>query len=295
MDQIQLLSELGAFLKCRRAELSPHLVGLPDSAGPRRVAGLRREEVAQLASISTDYYARLEQGRMTASAPVLEAVARALRLDDDQRRYVFGLAGKETDRSPSQVPQRVQPQLRRVLDDLTSIPAMVLGRCLDVIAWNSLGAALITDFAAVPYEHRNYVRILFTDPLMRTLHADWTGAARAAVAQLRMESVKTPNDASLTALVEELSSQDQNFCSWWSAHHVAALRVGTKLLNHPIVGELSLDWDTLTASTDLDQQLIVWTAKEDSLTHERLRILASWAAEHHHSAGGLPPNPVSVA
>ncbi|MEV5018090.1 helix-turn-helix domain-containing protein [Streptomyces sp. NPDC053780] len=273
------LNELGEFLKARRAELSPRAVGLPDGAGPRRVRGLRREEVAGLAAISTDYYTRLEQGRMPASAPVLEAVAEVLHLDDDQRRYLFGLAGKETVRPRRRTLQKVQPQLRRVLDDLTSTPAVVMGRRMDVIAWNPLSAALITDFAAVPDKHRNYIRVLFTDPAMRTLYADWRKVARTAVAQLRMEAAKYPDDPRLIGLVGELSVQDPDFRTWWAAHHVAPLSVGTKVLNHPVAGELSLEWDTLTASTDPDQQLVVWTAEAGSPTHDRLRILASWDAE----------------
>lgn len=278
-------NELGDFLKARRAELSPRAVGLPDSAGQRRVSGLRREEVAQLAAISTDYYTRLEQGRLPASAPVLQTLAEALHLDEDQRRYLFGLAGKETAKPRRRTLQKVQPQLRRVLDDLTSTPAIVMGRRMDVIAWNPLAAALITDFGRVPEKHRNYVRILFTDPMMRSLYADWKGVARTAVAQLRMAAAKYPDDPRLTALVGELSVQDADFRTWWAAHHVAALSVGTKVLHHPVAGELSLDWDTLSASTDPDQQLVVWTAEVGSPTHDRLRILASWAAARQPSTG----------
>ncbi|MFC9429801.1 helix-turn-helix domain-containing protein [Streptomyces sp. NPDC056987] len=277
------LNELGEFLKARRAELTPRAVGLPDSPGPRRVAGLRREEVARAAAISTDYYTRLEQGRMPASAPVLEALAQALHLDADQRRYLFGLAGKETAKPRRRALQKVQPQLRRVLDDLTTTPAVVMGHRMDVIAWNPLAAALITDFSAVPEKHRNYVRILFTDPAMRTLYADWKAVGRTSVAQLRMAAAKYPDDPRLAALVGELSVRDPDFRRWWAAHHVAALSVGTKVLHHPVAGELSLDWDTLSASTDPDQQLVVWTAEVGSPTHDGLRILASWAAGRHLS------------
>ncbi|WP_098013070.1 helix-turn-helix domain-containing protein [Streptomyces sp. sk226] len=273
--------ELGEFLKARRSELTPRAVGLPDNGRKRRVAGLRREEVAQLAAISTDYYTRLEQGRLPASAPVLEAVAQALDLDEDQRRYLFGLAGKQTAAPRRRARQKVQPQLRRLLDDLTATPAIVMGRRMDVLAWNPLAAALVTDFGSVPEKHRNYVRILFADPAMRTLYADWKSVARMAVAQLRMEAAKYPDDPRLTALVGELCVQDEDFRTWWAAHHVATLSVGTKTLNHPVAGELSLDWDTLTASTDPDQQLVVWTAEVGSPTHDGLRILASWAADHH--------------
>lgn len=277
------LNELGEFLKARRAELGPRTVGLPDSAGPRRVTGLRREEVAQLAAISTDYYTRLEQGRMQASTPVLNALAQALRLDDDQRGYLFGLAGKESARPRRRGRQKVQPQLRRLLDDLTATPAIVMGRRMDVIAWNSLAAALITDFGKIPDKHRNYIRVLFTDPAMRTLYPDWETVARTCVAQLRMEAAEYPDDPRLTTLVGELSVHDPHFRTWWAAHHVATLSVGTKTLHHPVAGELTLDWDTLTASTDPDQQLVIWTAEVGTPTHDGLRILASWAADQHLS------------
>ncbi|MFF7212977.1 helix-turn-helix domain-containing protein [Streptomyces sp. NPDC008238] len=278
------LNELGEFLKARRAELSPRTVGLPDGEGNRRVSGLRREEVARLAAISTDYYTRLEQGRMQASAPVLVALSEALHLDEDQRDYLFGLAGKETARPRRHARQKVQPQLRRLLDDLTAVPAMVLGRRMDVIGWNTLAAALITDFGKLPEARRNYPRILFTDPAMRTLYTDWRTIARSCVAQLRMEAARYPGDPGLTALVGELSARDADFRTWWAAHNVATLTVGTKVLDHPVAGELSLDWDTLTATTDPDQKLVIWTAEVGSPTHDGLRILASWAADRALSA-----------
>ncbi|MFC8666484.1 helix-turn-helix domain-containing protein [Streptomyces sp. NPDC057199] len=274
------LNELGEFLKKRRSELSPRTVGLPETGGPRRVEGLRREEVAQLASISTDYYTRLEQGRMQASAPVLDTIARVLHLDDDERAYLFQLAGK-TPRTRRHGRQKVQPQLQRVLDDLTATPAIVQGRRGDILAWNALAAALVTDFSRIPEKHRNYPRLIFTDPAMRSLYADWEGSARIAVAQLRMEAAKYPEDPRLIELVGELSTRDKQFARWWGDHRVAARTVGTKTLIHPVVGELVLDWDTLTANTDPDQHLTVWTGAPGSPTHERLRILASWAADQN--------------
>lgn len=157
-------NELGEFLKKRRSELSLRTVGLPETGGPRQVAGLRREEVAQLASISTDYYTRLEQGRIQASAPVLEALARVLHLDDDERGYLFQLAGKTRPRTRRRGRQQVQPQLQRVLDDLTATPAIVQGRRGDILAWNAPAAALVIDFSRIPEKHRNYPRIQFTEP-----------------------------------------------------------------------------------------------------------------------------------
>ncbi|MFE7422847.1 helix-turn-helix domain-containing protein [Rhodococcus sp. NPDC057529] len=270
------MNELGVFLKARRAELTPRGVGLPDTAGPRRVTGLRREEVAHLASISTDYYTRVEQGRIRASAPILNTLADVLKLDDDQRTYLFSLAGKPSTRAPRQTKQTVQPQLRRLLDDLSSVPAIVMGRRMDILGWNRLAAAMITDFGQVPQKHRNYVRILFTDPTMKALYADWETVAKTAVAQLRMEAAKYPDDPRVAALVGELSVQDPQFSQWWAAQNVASLSVGTKTMNHPVAGELVLDWDTLTATTDAEQQLVIWTAAPDTPTHEALRFLASW-------------------
>ncbi|MFJ8021505.1 helix-turn-helix domain-containing protein [Streptomyces sp. NPDC096311] len=278
------LDELGEFLKARRAELSPRTVGLPDTGAPRRVPGLRRDEVAQLAAISTDYYTRLEQGRIQASAPVLATLVRVLHLDDDQHDYLFELAGKDDAQPRRRAAQKVRPQLRRLLDELTATPAIVLGRHMDILAWNSLAAALVADFSGIPEKKRNYVRLLFTDPAMRTLYPDWETIARTCVAQLRMEAAKCPGDPRLAALVGELSVVDDHFRQWWAAHHVAALRVGTKTLRHPLAGDLTLDWDSLTCTTDPEQQLVVWTAEPGSTSHEGLRFLASWAADPHEPA-----------
>ncbi|MFE8015904.1 MmyB family transcriptional regulator [Streptomyces antibioticus] len=269
--------ELGAFLKARRADLSPRTVGLPEGGGRRRVRGLRREEVAALAAISTDYYTRLEQGRMQASAPVLNTLARVLHLDDDQRTYMFQLAGRLSDRPARRTVQRAQPRLQRLLDDLATTPGIILGRRMDILAWNPLASALVTDFASVPEKHRNYIRLVFTDPDMRNLYADWSDVAHTCVAQLRMEAARDPENPRLTSLVGELSVQDSDFRRWWAAHHVAVRGVGTKTLRHPVVGELTLDWDTLASTTDTDQQLVVWSAEPGSPSHDALRILASWA------------------
>ncbi|WP_030663625.1 helix-turn-helix domain-containing protein [Streptomyces rimosus] len=277
-------NELGEFLKARRAELTPRAVGLPDSGAPRRVKGLRREEVAQLAAISTDYYTRLEQGRMQASASALGVLARALHLDDDQRTYLYELAGKEHTRPRRRARQRVRPQLRRLLDDLSTTPAVVLGRRMDVLARNTLAAAFVTDFAAIPEKQRNYVRITFTDPAMKRLYTDWETVARTCVAQLRMEAAKYPTDPGLTGLVGELSVQDGQVRRWWGEHRVAARNIGTKTLRHPVAGDLTLDWDTFTTGTDPDQQLVVRTAEPGTPSHDGLRILASWAAGQPGSA-----------
>lgn len=280
MPQSPTRSELGAFLKSCRAQLTPGDVGLPEMKRPRRVTGLRREEVALLAAISTDCYTRIEQGRIPAPGPVLGKLAQALRLTEDQRTHLFELAGTDTHQRPRRRPrQKVQPQLRRILDDLSTSPALVLGRGTDVLAWNHLAAALITDFAQIPEKHRTYIRLLFTDPAMRTLYPDWENTARMAVAQLRIEAAHNQADPRISKLVGELSTRDEQFRTWWAADLHAGRGAGTNRMNHPLVGPLDLAWDTLTCATDPEQQLLVWTVEPASHSDDGLRLLASWTAE----------------
>ncbi|MFI6374412.1 helix-turn-helix domain-containing protein [Streptomyces sp. NPDC050546] len=284
MNRNPHLNELGEFLKARRAELTPSEVGLRGGQR-RRVRGLRREEVALLAAISTEYYARIEQGRLQASAPLLNELAQVLRLNEDQRTYLFELAAKDTVRlSTSRDRQQVDTQLQRMLDDLTATPAFVIGRRTDILGWNQLAAALWTDFARYPVRERVFVRLLFTEPWMRELYADWEEVTRLAIAQLRMESARYPGDRALTALVDELSDRDAQFRQWWTEHDVAARGKGTKKLRHQVVGELTLDWDTLTCATDPEQHIIVWTAAPGSPTYDGLRLLASWATDQNLTA-----------
>jgi len=267
-------NELGAFLKARRTELRPEQVGFPASSDPRRrTRGLRREEVAVLASISPDYYARIEQGRRTAPRSTLDAIARVLRLDDAGRDYLLELPGKTASRPRQRRAQKPAPHLLRVLGGLTDVPALVLGRRMDLLAWNPAATALFLDFATVPERHRNYVRIVFTHPAIRTLYRAWDQSAQLCVAQLHMEAARDPQDPRLAALVGELSVLDADFRRWWSDHRVAVRSRGTKELDHPVAGELTLDWDTLTWADDPDQQLIVWTAEPGSVSEERLRAL----------------------
>ncbi|MFF3963953.1 helix-turn-helix domain-containing protein [Streptomyces griseorubiginosus] len=284
MNRNPHLNELGEFLKARRAELTPSDVGLRGGQR-RRVKGLRREEVALLAAISTEYYTRIEQGRLQASAPLLDEIAQALRLNDAQRTYLLDLAAKERVRPAAyRERQQVDPQLQRMLDDLSASPAFVIGRCTDILGWNRLAAALWTDFGRYPVQERVFVRLLFTEPWMRELYVDWEEVTRLAIAQLRMESARYPDDQPLTALVEELSARDAQFRQWWTEHDVAMRGNGVKKLRHPVVGELTLDWNTLTCGTDPDQHIIVWNAEPGSASHDGLRFLASWAAEQKPSA-----------
>ncbi|HEY1698831.1 MAG TPA: helix-turn-helix transcriptional regulator [Trebonia sp.] len=279
MSSASVPGELGAFLRARRAQLSPHDFGLAETGTRRKVAGLRREEVAQLAAISVDYYTRLEQGRVQASAPVLATLARALRLDEDQQAYLYEIAGKADARPRRRrAAQRIRPAMRRLLDQLAQTPAVVLGRRMDVLAWNRMAAALYTDFGQVPTVHRNYVRLLFTDPVVRGMHAEWGHDARDAVAALRMEAASEPDDPELARLVGDLSVSDPDFRAWWGERHVNSASYGTKHYRHRSVGDLTLDCDTWDSPDGSGQRLMVLTAEPGTPSHDALRILASWNA-----------------
>jgi transcriptional regulator with XRE-family HTH domain len=279
-------NEVGAFLKACRAQLTPHEVGLPGPGRYRKVAGLRREEVAQLAAISADYYTRLEQGRVHASASVLATLARALRLDEDQQAYLYELAGK-TDARPRRrrAPQRLRPAMRRLLDQLTETPAIVLGKRMDILAWNRSAAALYTDFGQLPPGRRNYVRLLFTHPAVRDLYTEWEHDARVAVAALRMEAAHDPDDPELARLVGDLSVQDADFRTWWAEHFVDSSSYGTKHYRHAVVGDLTLDCDTWDSPDGSGQRLMVLTAEPGTPSHDALRILASWTTDATSSTG----------
>jgi len=247
--------------------------------------------VAQLAAISVDYLTRLEQGRVQASASVLITLSRALRLDDDQQAYLYELAGQTPRPRPRRRrPQQVRPAMRRLIGQLADTPALVLGRRFDVLDWNAGAAALYTDFGRIPARRRNYIRLLFTDPAVRALHAEWEHDARTAVASLRMEAAADPDDPELAVLVGELSVQDADFRIWWATHQVTRAGYGTKRYRHPLVGDLTLDCDTWDSPDGSGQRLMVLTAEPGTPSHERLRILASWNAELPTGPGaGRPP------
>ncbi|WHT22430.1 helix-turn-helix transcriptional regulator [Crossiella sp. CA-258035] len=265
-------AELREFLRTRRARLSPAEAGLPPHLGPRRVPGLRREEVAWLAGMSVDYYVRLEQGRNPGvSTEVLDAVARALRLDRTERAQLFDLVRCRGGRP--QPAQRVNPALDRVLTALTG-PAMILGHRLDVLAINPLGTLLYTDFADRPAGERNLVRHLFTDPAARERTGDWPSAARATVGALRRYGGCWPGDELLAELVAEMSSRDADFRRWWAAHDVLAYTHGDKVYRLPGLGELTLHFAALTLPDDPDQTLYAYTAEPGSPTEAALRRAA---------------------
>lgn len=273
-------SELGGFLRARRAALDPYRAGFPDDGRLRRVPGLRREELAQLAHVSVDYVVRLEQGRTRrVSRSVLDALADALELAPDERAYLFTVADVPQT-TPARRPSglRVDPQLRRLLDGMPDIPAMILHRRMDVLVWNAAAAALLTDFGALPPDRRNLIRLTFLDDTFRSLYADWPRAARECVAVLRNEAGRHPDDPALTALVGELGMRDPDFRTWWSTHQVRGPRQLTKTYHHPVAGTLVLDVQQLSVDTRPDQLLVAYTAAPDSPSHEALRFLLQWSA-----------------
>ena len=266
-------ADLGDFLRARRAALDPRRAGLPDDGRLRRVSGLRREELSQLANVSVDYIVRLEQGRTRrVSRPVLDALADALQLTPDDRAYLATLAevARVTPTRASPKPE-VAPPLRQLLEDMRDIPAMVVYRRMDVLAWNSGAGALLTDFGALPPRERNLVRLMFLDDAFRSLYADWPRAARDAVAVLRMEAGRHPDDPDLIALVGELSIRDADFRTWWTTHPVHGLGQVTRTFHHPVVGTLTLHVHQL--SIDPDLLIDAYTAPRDSPSHEALRVL----------------------
>jgi transcriptional regulator with XRE-family HTH domain len=270
-------TELGQFLRSRRARLSPEDVGVTPLRTRRRVPGLRREELAQLAGVSVDYYVRLEQGRgVNVSDAVLDAVANALRLDDDERAHLRNLARPtRTPRRPSP-PQRVRPRLRHLLQAMTDVAAYVVGRRTDVLAWNPLGAALIADFTALPARQRNFARLLFLDDHTQALFTDRQRKARDIIAFLRLDAGRHPNDPELAELVGELSLHSQLFRKLWADHPVYDKGHASYELNHPLVGKLTLAYEALRLPDDPDQTLVTYSARPRSASEANLRLLASW-------------------
>jgi transcriptional regulator with XRE-family HTH domain len=276
--------ELGAFLRARRRDLDPGTAGL-DAAANRRVRGLRREEVAQLAVISTDYYTRLEQGRLaTASGGVLDRLATALRLSRDERRYLYKLANKGDLRDQrAKDAEGVRPQTRQLLENLHESPALVLGRYLDVLAWNHLATAVFKDFASIRRNERNFLRMLFLDADVRGRYVDWEPLARMCVSFLRAVA-GAEFEPRLAHLIGELSLSDPDFRTWWAERHPSYATFGTKTLTHPLTGPYTLDWQVLRLPED-DQILMVMTAPADSGSLEALHRLGSHSSRNrsHHA------------
>jgi transcriptional regulator with XRE-family HTH domain len=273
-------SALGEFLRSRRGKLSPQEVGLT-SYGTRRVPGLRREELAQLAGVSATYYTRLEQGHsMRASEAVIDALARALDLDDDERAHLHDLArpAPRKARGRAARPATARPGIRQLIDAMDNVPAVVLGTRNEVLAWNTLGHLLLAghlDFEAParPADRPNLTRMLFCDPHHRDLHRDWRGEAARAVASLRLMAGRHKNDRELAELIGELTMNSPEFAALWAKHPVSNCVSGTKQFRHPEVGDLSLDFEAVLLPDEPGQRILAYTAKPGSASEAGLRLL----------------------
>ncbi|MFJ3232537.1 helix-turn-helix transcriptional regulator [Streptomyces sp. NPDC086787] len=269
--------EVGGFLRSRRARIQPEEVGLP-SHGRRRVPGLRREEVAQLAGVSVDYYIRLEQGRgANVSDSVLDAVARVLRLDETEQAYLYAVARPRQKRGTPPVTPRVRPGVQALLDGLERGPAFVLGRRMDVLAWNALGDAVL-GFGRVASGTPNMPRLVFLDPASPELYPEWAAVAAQTVSHLRLNAGLYADDPEMCALVGELSLKSADFRRLWADHQVKECAYGVKRLRHPVAGLLTLPYETLSLPTDPDLTIVAYTAEAGSETAERLALLGSWRA-----------------
>jgi transcriptional regulator with XRE-family HTH domain len=274
-------SELGQFLRTRRAALKPDDLGLPQF-GRRRVPGLRREEVAQMAGMSVAYYTRLEQGNSeNVSAEVLDAVARALRLSEAEHTYLTQLARPKLHKkkNPCVRQRALRPALQHLLDAFEGVPAYVIGQRSDILGWNRLAAALFGNWAELPPQERNWTRLLFLSPGTRELFIDWDAKAATVVGFLRMEAGRCPDDPQLAALVGELSVKSEEFRRLWAAYEVRGKDHGALRFQHPLVGELTLAYETFPVAGDPYLNLITYHAEPASASAEALRLLASWGTD----------------
>jgi transcriptional regulator with XRE-family HTH domain len=275
-------SEIRDFLVSRRARITPRQAGLPAYGTNRRVPGLRREEAALLAGISVEYYTRLERGSASGvSADVLEAIARALQLDDAERAHLIDLvrsanATHVLRRRPSR--EQVRPVLQRILDAMPDLPAYVRNERLDILSANRLGQALYTDLFADPTRPVNMARFIFLNPRAPGFFRDWDGIAGDAVAILRAKAGRDPHDRGLTNLIGELSTRSEAFRVLWAAHNVRLQCTYVKSLHHPVVGDLTLTYEALRLSADPGLRILIYTAEPDSPSQDALNLLASWNA-----------------
>ncbi|MEU6666012.1 helix-turn-helix transcriptional regulator [Streptomyces sp. NPDC046727] len=282
--------DLADFLRTRRSRITPDQAGLPADGRARRVAGLRRDEAARLAGVSTEYYTRLEQGRARNPSPeVVEALARALRLDASEREHLTDLLARPaTPRRAPAGPQRVRAGLHLMLQTLDHVPAFILGRRTDVLASNRLAREVLTDFDALPALHRNLARYYLLDPAARERVGDWERIAAETVAILRLEAGRHPHDRRLADLVGELTLKSPEFSTWWNDHRVLRRTHGSKHYHHPLVGDLHFAYESFQVPGDTEQTLCVYNVEPGSETAQALTLLSSWTAS---APEGRTPSP----
>jgi len=289
---VETRTAIREFLTARRAGLTPDQAGLPAYGGNRRVAGLRREEVALLAGVSVDYYTRLERGNLAGvSESVLESLARALQLDEAERAHLFDLsrtanttsATAQIRRRPTR--QQVRPGVQRILDAMTTAPAYVRNRRMDILSANRLGYAVFAPVFVNPDRPANIARFIFLDPAARDFFVDWDKLTGDTVALLRAQAGSDPYDRALSDLIGELSTRSDIFRTRWAAHRVRFHRTGTKRLHHPVVGELTLAFESLELTADPGLRLNAYSAEPGTATQDALHLLASWTDERADPAG----------
>ena len=276
-------NEVRDFLMSRRARIAPESVGLPGGAG-RRVPGLRRGEVAVLAGVSAEYYARIERGNLAGvTDTVLDAIARTLRFDDSERSHLFDLARSANvspvRRARTSTSGSVRPGLRFALEAMRDVVAFVQNARLDVVAMSDLARALYSDVVETGGDQPNFARFAFLhQDLSRRLYPDWEGAADISVAMLRTAAGRHPDDRGLRDLIGELATLSPEFRQKWAAHEVRLHTHGVKTFHHHAVGDVRLHFENLTPGLDSEHSLLVYAAEPGSTDAESLQLLASWAA-----------------
>ena len=283
------LGDLGTFLQSRRAHVPPESAGVV-VAGRRRVAGLRREELAQLAGVSVDYYTRLEQGRATQpSEQVLDALSRALQLDDVAREHLHKLARRRARRpEPTGYPAAVRPHLRQILDTMPDYPAMVLNHRIDVLAYNRMAGLLYGDLDQVPVGDRNLARMIFLDADRFDLYADRPSCTADTVAHLRHAAGEFPDDPELAALIGELSIGSRRFSELWAAAEVSVRGHGSQRFRHPLVGVITLHQERFLLPDGSGQELVTLAPEPGSTDEDSLRLLAALGVDDTGSPRSRP-------
>ena len=276
-------AEIRDFLRTRRAKISPEQANLSAYGGHRRVPGLRREEVAMIAGVSVDYYARLERGNLSGvSDEVLGSIARALQLDEAETAHLFDLAraarATTSPRRRAAAAQHVRPSVQRLLDSWNGVPAWVRNERMDILGTNELGRALYSEVFADPVRPANNARFVFLDQRSHDFYPDWEQGANDIVAILRSYAGRNPGDRSLMELIGELSTRSEPFRTKWANHNVRFHRTGVKRLHHPVVGDLELAYEAMELPADPGLTMFAYTAEPASPSEERLKLLASWAA-----------------
>ncbi|GHH31337.1 helix-turn-helix transcriptional regulator [Streptomyces rubradiris] len=275
-------AEVRDFLRTRRDRITPEQAGIV-GGGRRRLPGLRREEVAMLAGMSSDYYAKMERGNLAGVSPeVLDALARALRLDDAETEHLHDLA-RAANSTPARrrsrpAPSTIRPSLQRFLDAITGAPAWIVNQRADIIALNPLGRALLTPLLHDPDARNNTARFIFLSTAARTFYPQWEHAADAAAANLRTAAGRNPRDTHLTDLIGELVTRSNAFSSRWSAHDVRLHTTGTKHIHHPDVGDLEFTYEAMNLPDHPGWTMFAYTSAAGSPTEERIRLLGSLAS-----------------